>query len=370
MNNKQMNNFSNRFFLSGIVVVLAISCVVKRPSEGSKKASLAIEKTVLATAETDPVPQSKNKDSADDPAIWINRSNPEQSFIIGTDKKGGLATYDLNGKQLNYYAQGAMNNSDVRYDFPLSNGRIDIVASSNRTTHSIALHKISAGGILEEIHARIIESELTGEVYGLCMYKSHKTGKFYVFLNSKQGGVEQWELFERGGKVDAKLVRAFQLRSKTEGMVADDQHAHIYIGEEEAGIHKYDAEPEGSVERNIIAMSTKENTELRFDLEGLSIYDSGSGNGYLIASSQGNYSYAVFERQGDNKYLGSFRIVDGEIDGAEETDGIDVTNIPLGEKYPKGMFVVQDGYNYDGKTLVSQNFKYVSWEDIEKLFRQ
>src|SRR5215813_8034598 len=44
-------------------------------------------------------------------------------------------------------------------------------------------------------------------VYGMCMYRSAKTGKIYYFGDSKSGDVEQWELFDSGGKVDAKKVR-------------------------------------------------------------------------------------------------------------------------------------------------------------------
>lgn len=47
---------------------------------------------------------------------------------------------------------------------------------------------------------------------------------------------------------------------------------------------------------------------------------------------------------------------------------IDVSNVWLGKDYPKGIFVVQDGYNYNGETLLSQNYKYLSWEKIETLF--
>jgi 3-phytase len=330
------------------------------------KAGEHIKNTVVAEAETDPVPQRKNEDSADDPAIWIDTTNVMNSVVIGTDKKGGLATYDLNGKTLNYYPDGNMNNCDLRCGFRLGENQIDILASSNRSTRSISLYEIKKDGILESIHSRIITSEMVGEVYGLCMYKSAQTGKYFVFLNSKTGEIEQWELFEKEKKVDAKLVRSFSVETQTEGMVADDECGLVYIGEEIAGIHKFDAEPEASIAGTFIALSSEENENICFDIEGLTIYDLGDGEGYLIASSQGNYSYAVFEREGDNKYVGSFRIVDGSFDGVEETDGIDVTNVSLGDKYPKGMFVVQDGYNYEDKKLVSQNFKFISWESIEK----
>lgn len=347
------------------IFIILNSC--NRPSEGSKKAGEHIKNVVVANAETTPVPQPKNEDSADDPAIWINLDNPDESIIFGTDKKGGLAAYKLDGTEIYYYHVGNMNNCDIRYNFEHENSSSDILAASNRTHHSLSLFRISPGGKLDSLHNRIIKSEMLDEVYGLCMYKSPETGKFFVFMNSKAGEVEQWELINQNHKIDAKLVRSFNLGTQTEGMVADDETGIIYIGCEVKGIFKFDAEPEGGIEGTYIENSSEENPNIKYDIEGLAIYDTGNGNGYLIASSQGNYSYAVFERQGNNKYLGSFRITKGEIDGVEETDGIDVTNVSL-PGFPKGFLIVQDGYNYDGRKKKSQNFKLVPWEMVEKYF--
>jgi 3-phytase len=356
------NHFGKLFLLFLSILICTTSC--DRPGEGSIKAGLHITNTVQAVVETDPVPQKKNEDSADDPAIWINRQNPEKSVIIGTDKKGGLATYDLQGKMLNYFATGNMNNCDLRYDFPLNSDTIDILAASNRTFHSVSLFRISENGMLDTLHSRIITSGMKDEVYGLCMYKSSETGKYYVFMNSKAGEVEQWELFAADNKIDAKLVRSFSLGTQTEGMVADDETGILFIGEEQAGIFKFLAEPDSSTLGALIANSTEENPNIKYDIEGLAIYDTGNGNGYLVASSQGNFSYAVFERQGDNKYLGSFRITDGDVDGVEETDGLDISNVSL-PGFPKGILVVQDGFNYDGRKKKGQNFKIVDWINIE-----
>jgi hypothetical protein len=52
-----------------------------------------------------------------------------------------------------------------------------------------------------------------------------------------------------------------------------------------------------------------------------------------VVSSQGNNSYALFRREGDNAYVGSFAVIaDGAsgIDGISETDGLDVTSASLG----------------------------------------
>jgi 3-phytase len=355
-------------FYTSLILLLAFlfdSC--NRPSEGSAKAGKHITNTVIAAIETQPTPQGKNDDSADDPAIWIHPSNPEKSVIIGTDKKGGLATYSLNGEQLNYYPFGNMNNCDLRTGFPINGDTIDILAASNRTMQSVSLFRIAENGELDSIHYRIIQSKMSDEVYGLCMYQSKKTGLFYVFVNGKSGEVEQYELFAADNKVDAKLVRSFQLGTQTEGMVADDETGNLYIGEEVAGVWKFDAEPNGSSKGIFIKNSSEENPNIKYDVEGLAIYATDSVNGYLVASSQGNYSYSIFERQGDNKYLGSFRITDGEIDGVEETDGLEISNVSL-PGFPKGILVVQDGFNYDDRKKKSQNYKIVSWESVEVYF--
>jgi len=65
--------------------------------------------------------------------------------------------------------------------------------------------------------------------------------------------------------------------------------------------------------------------------------------------------------------LTNFIIKDAQIDGVEETDGLDIVNFPISEKFPKGMLVVHDGFNFRNDTIQAQNFKYISWEKMEKL---
>ncbi len=72
---------------------------------------------VQATVETEPVPSSG--DAADDAAIWGHPADSSLSLIIGTDKDSGLAAYDLAGVQVQFLADGELNNVDVRYDFLL-----------------------------------------------------------------------------------------------------------------------------------------------------------------------------------------------------------------------------------------------------------
>ncbi|WP_298424752.1 phytase [uncultured Kordia sp.] len=319
-------------------------------------------KSVYATMETAQV--SSSDDAADDSCIWIHPTNVMESKIIGTNKQEGLVVYNLLGEQVFQYPIGRVNNVDIREGFVLNNDTVALVTASNRTSNTITVHKVNnTDGSLVNVAAKPLKSNLP-EIYGLGMYKSPKTNKIYVIANGKEGNIEQWELFEEEGKVSGKIVRTFAVGSQTEGVVADDYHGNLYIGEEEKALWKYDAEPDGISVRKAIVATT--DTNMQADFEGVTLYDKGNGEGYIILSSQGNNSYAVFDRI-TNAYIGSFSIVDGaEIDGTYDTDGIDVTSVAFGTTYPKGFFVAQDGANTKGKDSLNQNFKLVDWKVIEK----
>lgn len=332
---------------------------------------------VMATVETDPV--SHDGDRADDAKVWVHPTEPNQSVIIGTDKhdtEGGLAVYDLKGGQIFFAKDGKMNNVDVRYNFPLGNMKVDIIAVSNRTYDSISVYTIDpCSRELTNVAARTISVGVDG-IYGQCMYQSLRTGKYYAFVNDKDGEVEQWELFDNQNcKVDAVRVRSFDVGTQTEGMVADDQLGYLYVGEEDVGIWKYGAEPTDPADSANRVLVDSTNTgaggHLVADVEGLTIYYARGGGGYLLASSQGEdhpthtlaHTFAVYRRDGKNEYVMSFRIVDNtalDIDGVSNTDGIGVASVFLGSAFPKGLFVAQDGHNSEG----NQNFKLVPWEKI------
>jgi len=358
------------YFTILIIVANAILTTSCNTNKNPKAGTINPLPSAIATAETKPVPRDSTEDAADDPAIWVNFADPCASRIIGTDKKGGLAVYDLDGKELFYYNTGLMNNVDLRYRFPLNSDTIDIMAVSNRTDQSVDLYKVNQDGSLQIVHFKQLKSLLKEEVYGLCMYRSKVTGKFFVFVNDKNGVVEQWELFNNEHMVDGRIVRNLKLASQVEGMVADDDTGILYVGEEDKGIWIFNAEASGPVNGEFLPMSgEKDNNNIKFDVEGLAIYKMAGDSGYLIASSQGNNSYAVFNRQAPHTYIGSFKIVAGEsTDGTEETDGLDVMNFDFGEKYPKGLIVIQDGHNKDNGTAAPQNFKIIRWDSIALKF--
>ena len=321
---------------------------------------------ITADLETDEVASEPGIDAADDPAIWVNTENPDKSLILGTNKKGGIHVYDLNGKELQYVQPDCINNIDLRDDFVYNEQNVVIVAGSNCKLNSVSLFYIDKKTLTLSDAILNIKSSVD-LVYGLCMYKSSVTNKYYVFINGEGGEVEQWELNSQNGELGADLVRNFMVSSRPEGMVADDAKGILYIGVEEEGILKLNAEPEYEFETNWVEGSNPTDRSLvSSDIEGLALYKTKEKT-YLIASSQGNFSFAVFETGETDKYLFSFVIDDGKIDGVIETDGIEVVNYPLNANFPKGMLVVQDGYNFSNDTLRNQNFKYISWEKIEVL---
>ena len=97
------------------------------------------------------------------------------------------------------------------------------------------------------------------------------------------------------------------------------------------------------------------------DVEGVAIYDSGNGRGYLVVSSQGNNTFAIYRRDDTNAYVATFEVVDGNgVDAVSVTDGIDVTSANLGPAFPQGAFIAQDDQNDNA----NQNFKFVPWHAI------
>jgi len=329
----------------------------------SSEAETVQYRNVMPSVETEPV--DDYGDAADDPAIWVHLADPSKSLIIGAQKKRGLYVYDLSGKTLQVVPDGRMNNVDLRQGFRLGNDVVAIVAASNRTAQTLALYKVDAATRrLENIAAEPIPTGFD-DPYGLCMYREAKAGTFYVFMNDADSGAyKQWKLVPKGNRVAAEVVREFTVGSQAEGCAADDETGALYVAEEDVGLWRYEADPSGG-DRRVAIDSTSGQGHLTPDVEGVAIYYGENGTGYLIVSNQGKDNYAVYRREGNNEFLGHFSVIADSargIDGASETDGLDVISTPLGPTFPYGLFVAQDGRNI--APAERQNFKLVPWERV------
>lgn len=314
---------------------------------------------VQASAETAPVGTS-NEDAADDPAIWRNSADPSQSLIVGTDKKAGLYVYGVDGAVKSFDAAGLLNNVD------LAGGADEalIVASDrgDRANSRLALFSLRFDGAALQSLGTVPSGP--GEAYGICLQRRGVPAALSAvtaYAAIKDGTVREILLTKGAdGAWSGRIARSWKLATQIEGCVTSPRTGDLYVGEEDAGIWRIrvgqaDAQPEKFA-------SVGEAGGLIADVEGLAYAMSPDGRDYLIASSQGDNAYVLFDAD-TGALLGRFRIADGaSIDGTSETDGIELALGDFGPDYPAGLFVAQDGANPGA----AQNFKLVDWRAVLK----
>jgi 3-phytase len=314
------------------------------------------------TRETDP----------DDPAFYIHPTDPSQSFILFTLKNAGLVVYDLQGQEIQRIAPDNIryNNVDIIYGFELGGQKVDLAIASDRANDTLGIFKIDpTTRQLTDITAPTTKSlsvfggvPREDTVYGLAAYKSPVSDKSYVFVSQAQSNqIAQLELKDNGTTVNAEVVRILTVPippggaledAQVEGMVVDQELGRLFVAQEDVGVFQFSGEPDGPTTplRQVEAVDTlkPDGNIITNDVEGLTIYYGDNGTGYLFVSSQGNGTYPVYEREGNNDYLGSIVVGTPEtngIDRVEESDGADVTGVPLGPQFPFGVLALQDGSN-------------------------
>jgi 3-phytase len=311
-------------------------------------------------AETTPV--LSDGDAAADIAVWVNPADPAASLVIGTDKRGALESYDLKGKRVQRLPRppGTVNTVDARTGFPLGGRTVALVGTGGRAMSFFRIDP--AGRQLHEVGARVFPNQWA-EV-GFCLYHSALSGHFYAFITEPDGDVNQWELFDQGGLVDARMVRGWPLGSAAKGCVADDETGRLFVSEEKSGIWRYNAEPDGSpLDRTQV--DKVGGGHLAAAVEGLALVTQPGRRGFLIASSRGDSTFAIYRRGRDHGWLGQREVVDGSAaDGCSDTDGIEAVAANLGPDFPAGIFICQDGRNTAPGSAGRQDFKYVRLEQI------
>lgn len=137
------------------------------------------------------------------------------------------------------------------------------------------------------------------------------------------------------------------------------------------GVHDvYDPETEECVPVDPEAPSYG-GRNLTADAEGVDIWYGTGRAGYVIVSSQGDDTYGVYDLQGRNRSLGSFRVAGDGVDDVNGSDGLAVSNAPVGE-YRSGLLVTHDepetGPDVDPERDAT-GFSYVHWGDVAKALR-
>lgn len=276
----------------------------------------------------------------DDMCIWIHPGDPSLSTVITADKDASrIFVYDLSGNTIQSISTtGKPGGIDVRYNFMLSGQPVDIVGYNDRDNTKIVILAVNPSTRQLTQVGNFNAGGGWSELYGFCLYFSPNTHKHYAFGCGKNGQIRQWELVDNGnGTIGGIEKRTWDNGTQTEGMVADDETAKLYAASEADGVYKYDADPNDPTPAgNLIAPTGVHG--LTADVEGLTIYYAANGEGYLIVSSQGNSTFKVYERKEPHNFVKTF-----SVNGASDTDGIDVTNVNLGPAFPRGLFTLHEG---------------------------
>ena len=170
-------------------------------------------------------------------------------------------------------------------------------------------------------------------------------------------GTYLWQYQIRGSEdgIHLELVRKFGNYSgqkEIEAIVVDNELGFIYYSDEGVGVRKYFADPsKGNEELALFAT-----TGFTKDHEGISIYKTGEGTGYILVSDQEANKFHVFPREGspeDPHQHNTLAILNLS---TISSDGSESSNRTFGSIFPKGFFVAMS----DDKT-----FQIYQWEDLE-----
>lgn len=342
------------------VLICYLSCVACNISGNSGSAS---DSSLVRPA----VVSEKVEFDSDDPAIWINKADPANSLVVGTDKdqNGGLYVFDLNGKIIREKSIKGLkrpNNVDIAYGLVLNGKPVDIAVTTERFTHKLRVFSLPDMKAIDQGGIDVFEGE-RGEGYrdlmGVALYTA-RDGKIYVVVGRKTGpqnGSYLWQylLSDNGkGSVAGTLVRKFgeySGKKEIEAIAVDNEMGYIYYSDEQFGVRQYAADPKAG-NKQLALFATNGFKE---DHEGISIYKLSDTTGYILVSDQGANRFQIFSREGtrDNAY--EHRLLKVVDVAAKQSDGSDVVSMPLNEVFKHGLFVAMS---------TDKTFHFYRWEDI------
>jgi len=348
--------------IAGLVIILS-NCTGSSATDNASADQPAIVKALEPAVVTEPVAFD-----TDDPAIWINRADPANSLVIGTDKdvNGGLYVFDLDGKIVRDKTVTGLHrpdNVDIEYGLNIGGQARDIAVVTERMTHKLRIYSLPMMQPLDNGGIEMFEGE-TGDMHrdlmGIALYKNPLTGIIYAIVGRKSGPTDgtylwQYKLEDNGNNgVKGTLVRKFgnySGKKEIESIAVDDQLGYVYYSDEGVGVRKYYADPEkGNEELALLAT-----TGFAQDHEGISIYAVTDSTGYILVSDQGANQFFIFPREGTEGKPHDHPVKKIVLVKAQESDGSEVTSAPLNSTFSHGLFVVMS---------TDKTFHYYKWEDI------
>lgn len=304
----------------------------------------------------------------DDPAIWINSDDPAKSHVIGTDKNedGALYVFDLAGKIVNDKVIKGLkrpNNVDLGYGLPIGSDTVDFVVTGERLNHRLRVFSVPDMEPIDNGGFPMFEGE-TGVEYrdlmGIALYQRPADQATFVIMGRKTGPTDggylwQYQLkADSTGALQANLVRKFGKFSgqkEIESIAVDHELGYVYYSDEGVGVRKYYADPEKGNEE--LALFGTDG--FKDDHEGISIYNTGNGSGFILVSDQQASQFHVFSREGTANNPHEHKLLKVVKLDIRESDGSEITSVPLNDTFKKGLFVAMS----DDKT-----FQYYRPEDL------
>ncbi len=314
----------------------------------------------------------------DDPAVWINATDPSASLIVGTNKvaapDGALYVFDVAGnvKQV-IKPLDRPNNVDIEYGLATPSGDIDIVVVTERLKNRLRVYRVDASGLTAIDGGGIpVCAGETGEAampMGVALYRRPTDGAVFAVVAPKTGGTTNylWEYRltanTRTGTVAGTLVRRFGNYSgsgEIEAVVVDDELGYVYYSDEEFGLRKWGADPDQEGIDAELAVFGRDG--FKAQREGLAIVKGANGTGFIVVSDQipGATELRVYRREGNSGNPHAHDPVVNVIPTtADSTDGLEIVTTSLGSRFPQGLLLIMNSkervFNmYDARTVIER----------------
>jgi 3-phytase len=336
-------------------ILLAAVCVLAISACASAPPVLPDQALVIAAMET--APAGARGDAADDPALWLHPQDAAKSLILGTNKQEGLVVYNLDGSEAARLPIGLINNVDLRQS---ADRPYDVAVASNDQVNAISVFLVDRTTGTVSHRGDVPTGRL--EPYGIC--SGREGGRDLAGVTYKDGTAEIWAISASPAQLTGELLKTVKLPTQLEGCVFDEAQGLIFVGEENQGLWKMAYRDAAPAPEQIDVVGGA--TGLVADVEGVSLWRGKDGAGWLVVSAQSDDRFVVYDRKAPHTAMGSFSIGENTalgIDAVTHTDGLDVFSGAL-PGYPRGIVTVQDDGN--PRKGQDQNFKVVSWADIEQ----
>lgn len=275
----------------------------------------------------------------DDPAIWVHPRLPEKSLVLGTNKTsaaegGALYVFGLDGK-----IRQVLGGLDRPNNVAVSGS---LAAVTERLQSRLRFFRITdtprpltdAGAL----PVFVGEKDDFAAPMGVAFYLRPRDKALFAIVGRKSGPangyLEQWLLDTTKVTITGKLVRRFGSYSgkkEIEAIAVDEAAGLVYYADEGFGVRCWPADPDApdaGRERRVFAQ-----TGWKGDHEGIAFWGK-----FVVCTDQilGGSLHYGFEKNNP----GTPRFVIRS--GADETDGIEIYDKPLGKRFPHGILVAMN----------------------------